>query len=55
MTATVLFIMSGVIFAGGAILFGSARKGEQQTLGGVLALIALVVASLAALAKVAGI
>lgn len=52
--ATFLFIIAGFIFAGGAILFGAARKGEQQTLGGIVAMIALLIAALGALARVAG-
>ena len=54
MTATLLFILAGFIFAGGAVLFGAAQKGEQQTLGGIVAMIALLLAALGALARVAG-
>lgn len=52
--ATTLFFLAGFIFVGGAILFGTSRKGEQQTLGGVVAAVALLVAALGALARVAG-
>jgi hypothetical protein len=52
--ATLLFLLAGFIFAGGAILFGAAKDGQQQSLGGVVAMIALLVAALGALARVAG-
>lgn len=52
--ATLLFTLAGAIFVGGAILFGTAKEGEQQSLGGVVAAISLLIAALGALARVAG-
>lgn len=52
--AIFLWFLAGFIFVGGAIIFGASKKGEQQTLGGIVAAIALLIAALGALARVAG-
>ena len=55
MISTSLFVCSAIIAAGGAILIGNAKSGEQSALGGAIAFFALLVASLGALMRVAGI
>lgn len=49
-----LFIGAGVILILGAVLFGAAKTGPQNTAGGAVAFLGLLVASLGALVMVAG-
>ena len=55
MISAAFFISAAVIATLSAIMFGKAKSGPQQTLGGVMAMVALLVASLGALLRVAGI
>ncbi len=55
MISAAFFIGSAIIATLSAIMFTNAKSGPQQTLGGVVALVALLVASLGALMRVAGI
>lgn len=49
-----LFAIAILFFIIGAAFFGNAKRGTQNSLGGIIALIALVIAALGALARVAG-
>jgi len=55
MISAAFFIGAAIIAALSAVMFTNAKSGPQQTLGGVVALVALLVASLGALMRVAGI
>lgn len=52
--ATTLFFVGGAVLIGGALIFGLAKKGEQNTLGGMIVLVGLSIAAAAALFRVAG-
>lgn len=53
--STLLFFVGGGVLIGGALIFGMAKKGEQNTLGGFIALVGLCIVAAAALFRVAGI
>lgn len=55
MTSVFLFIAAAIVASLASLLIVYAKTGEQQTLGGVIAMLALILAALGALARISGI
>lgn len=54
MISVILFVAAGIVASAASLLIVYAKTGQQQTLGGIIAMLAFLVAMLGALARVSG-